>query len=153
MFTLTIFEIWLFEGRSALPLAQQGTRIERVKVSLKNQKITCRAIDLQAQEVLNGFYLFFKFCLTLSVPKKFKNSIFEMPIIPQTSNINNLRGRSAKSINLHTIRKVIKYSLKKVSLKAMFTLNFFEILLEGRSVLLLAERGTKSEWVKHSVKN
>ena len=48
MFTLTIFEIWLFEGRSALPLAQQGTRIERVKVSLKNQKITCRAIDLQA---------------------------------------------------------------------------------------------------------
>ena len=153
MFTLTIFEIWLFEGRSALPLAQQGTRIERVKVSLKNQKITCRAIDLQAQEVLNGFYLFFKFCLTLSVPKKFKNSIFEMPISPQTSNINNLRGRSAKSINLHTIRKVIKYSLKKVSLKAMFTLNFFEILLEGRSVLLLAERGTKSEWVKHSVKN
>ena len=153
MFTLTIFEIWLFEGRSALPLAQQGTRIERVKVSLKNQKITCRAIDLQAQEVLNGFYLFFKFCLTLSVPKKFKNSIFEMPIIPQTSNINNLRGRSAKSINLHTIRKVIKYSLKKVSLKAMFTLNFFEILLEGRSVLLLAERGTKSEWFKHSVKN
>ena len=153
MFTLTIFEIWLFEGRSALPLAQQGTRIERVKVSLKNQKITCRAIDLQAQEVLNGFYLFFKFCLTLSVPKKFKNSIFEMPIIPQTSNINNLRGRSAKSINLHTVRKVIKYSLKKVSLKAMFTLNFFEILLEGRSVLLLAERGTKSEWVKHSVKN
>ena len=153
MFTLTIFEIWLFEGRSALPLAQQGTRIERVKVSLKNQKITCRAIDLQAQEVLNGFYLFFKFCLTLSVPKKFKNSIFEMPIIPQTSNINNLRGGSAKSINLHTIRKVIKYSLKKVSLKAMFTLNFFEILLEGRSVLLLAERGTKSEWVKHSVKN
>ena len=153
MFTLTIFEIWLFEGRSALPLAQQGTSIERVKVSLKNQKITCRAIDLQAQEVLNGFYLFFKFCLTLSVPKKFKNSIFEMPIIPQTSNINNLRGRSAKSINLHTIRKVIKYSLKKVSLKAMFTLNFFEILLEGRSVLLLAERGTKSEWFKHSVKN
>ena len=153
MFTLTIFEIWLFEGRSALPLAQQGTRIERVKVSLKNQKITCRAIDLQAQEVLNGFYLFFKFCLTLSVPKKFKNSIFEMPIIPQTSNINNLRGRSAKSINLHTVRKVIKYSLKKVSLKAMFTLNFFEILLEGRSALLLAERGTKSEWVKHSVKN
>ena len=76
-----------------------------------------------------------------------------MPIIPQTSNINNLRGRSAKSINLHTVRKVIKYSLKKVSLKAMFTLNFFEILLEGRSVLLLAERGTKSEWVKHSVKN
>ena len=153
MFTLTVFEIWLFEGRSALPLAQQRKRIERVKVSLKKQKITCRTIDVQAQEVLNGFYLFSKFCLTLSVPKNLKNSIFEMPIIPQTSNINNLRGRSAKSINLHTIRKVIKYSLKKVSLKAMFTLNFFEILLEGRSVLLLAERGTKSEWVKHSVKN
>ena len=67
--------------------------------------------------------------LTLSVPEKLKNSIFEMPIIAQTLNINNLRTSSAKSINLHTIRKLTEYSLKIV-------LTVFEILLsEGRSVL------------------
>ena len=67
--------------------------------------------------------------LTLSVPEKLKNSIFEMPIIAQTLNINNLRTVSAKSINLHTIRKLTEYSLKIV-------LTVFEILLsEGRSVL------------------
>ena len=66
--------------------------------------------------------------LTLSVPEKLKNSIFEMPIIAQTLN-NNLRTASAKSINLHTIRKLTEYSLKIV-------LTVFEILLsEGRSVL------------------
>ena len=32
---------------------------------------------------------FLLFCLTLSVPKKLKNSIFEIPIIPQTLKINN----------------------------------------------------------------
>ena len=67
--------------------------------------------------------------LTLSVPEKLKNSIFEMPIIAQTLNINNLRTASAKSINLHTIRKLTEYSLKIV-------LTVFEILLsEGRLVL------------------
>ena len=67
--------------------------------------------------------------LTLSVPEKLKNSIFEMPIIAQTLNINNLRTASAMSINLHTIRKLTEYSLKIV-------LTVFEILLsEGRSVL------------------
>ena len=29
------------------------------------------------------------FCVTLSVTEKLKNSIFEIPIIPQASNINN----------------------------------------------------------------
>ena len=52
--------------------------------------------------------------LTLSVSEKLKNSIFEMPIIPQTLNTNNLRNTSAKSINLHTIRKLIECSLKNV---------------------------------------
>ena len=67
--------------------------------------------------------------LTLSVPEKLKNSIFEMPIIAQTLNISNLRTASAKSVNLHTIRKLTEYSLKIV-------LTVFEILLsEGRSVL------------------
>ena len=50
--------------------------------------------------------------LTLSVSEKLKNSIFEMPIIPQTLNTNNLRTTNAKPINLRTIRKLIKYSLK-----------------------------------------
>ena len=48
-----------------------------------------------------------------------------------------------------TIRKLIEYSLKNVSVKAMFTLTVFEILLsEGRSVLSSAQRGTGSERVK-----
>ena len=78
------------------------------------------------------FHLFF-FHLTLSVPEKLKNSIFEMPIITQTLNMNDLRTTSAKSNNLHTIRKLIEYSLKTVLVKAMFTLTVFEILLsEGQ---------------------
>ena len=55
--------------------------------------------------------------LTLSVPVKLKNSIFEMPFIPQTLNINNLRNTDAKSINLHTIRKLAECSFKKCSCK------------------------------------
>ena len=45
-------------------------------------------------------FKFFEFCLTLSVPQKLKNSIFEIPIITKTLNINNLRATKAKSINL-----------------------------------------------------
>ena len=37
-----------------------------------------------------------------------------MPIIPQALNINNLRTTSAKTINLHTIRKLIEFSFKNV---------------------------------------
>ena len=65
--------------------------------------------------------------LTLSVPEKLKNSIFEMPIIAQTLNINNLRTASAKSINLHTIRKLTEYSLKKVALKKCLLSRFRDI--------------------------
>ena len=72
-----------------------------------------------------------------------------MPIIPPTLNINNLRTKSAKSINLHTIRKLVEYSLKNVFVKAMFTLTVFEILLsEGRSVGRPAQRGTGSKRTK-----
>ena len=74
--------------------------------------------------------------LTLSVPKKLKNSIFEMPKFTQTLNINNLRATCAKSINLHTIRKLVEYSLKIDVAKALFTRTVLEVLLsEGRSVL------------------
>ena len=77
-----------------------------------------------------------------------------MPIVPQTLNINNLRTTSAKAINLHTIRKLVEYSLNNLLVKAIFTLTVFEILLsEGRSVLSPAERGTGSKRVKVSVKN
>ena len=69
-----------------------------------------------------------------------------MSIIPQTLNISNLRTTSAKSINLHTIRKLIKYSLEKVLVKTMFTLNVFQILLfERRFVLSIAQQGTGRE--------
>ena len=59
-------------------------------------------------------FKFFWFCLTLSLPQKLRNSVFETPIIPQTLNINNLRTTRAKSINLHTVRKFIEYSFKNV---------------------------------------
>ena len=58
---------------------------------------------------------FFRFCLSLSVAQKLKNSIFQMPIITQTLNINNLRTTSAKSIDptplenlLNVVWKILK---------------------------------------------
>ena len=41
-----------------------------------------------------------------------KNSIFEIPIIPQTLNIKDWRTKSVKSFNLDIIRKLVEYSLK-----------------------------------------
>ena len=62
--------------------------------------------------------------------------IFEIPITPQTLNINNWRTASAKSISLDIIRKLIEYSLKEGVVKAMFALIFSEILLlDARLVL------------------
>ena len=65
--------------------------------------------------VLRGFEWFVCFFLILfdpSVPKKMKNTIFEIPIILRTLNTNSWRTTSAKSINLDIIRKLIKYALK-----------------------------------------
>ena len=67
--------------------------------------------------------------LTISIPEKSRNSIFKIPIVPQTLSINNQRTTSTKSINLDITRKPIKYSLKKAGLKTTFTLTVFEILL------------------------
>ena len=50
-----------------------------------------------------------------------------MPIIPQTLSINNLGTTSAKSVDLHTIRKLVEYSLN--NLTSMFALIVLEILL------------------------
>ena len=55
--------------------------------------------------------------LTLLVLEKLKHLIFEIPLIPQTLNISNLRTTSAKSVNLHTISKIIEHPLKKVFCK------------------------------------
>ena len=64
-----------------------------------------------------------------------------MPTIPQTLNINNLTTTSDNYINLNTIRKLIKYSLKNTSVKPMSTLIVFEILqFEGRLVLSPAQQ-------------
>ena len=152
MFTLTVFEILQSEVRSVLSPTQQGTGSERVKLPVKNQKNIRNLFKVLEKWLiykLRRFWMvcnFFWFCVTLSVPLKIKNSIFEMPIILQTLNINNLRTTSAKSINLHTIRKLIEYSLKKHAAKAMFTLISFEILLsEVRSLLSPAQRGTRGE--------
>ena len=94
---------------------------------------------------LGGFEWFLIFLILF----KLKNLIFEMPIILQTWYINLLRTESAKSINLDTIRKLIKYSLKNVPVKAMFTLTIFEILLfRGRSELSPTQWSPVSEKVK-----
>ena len=70
------------------------------------------------------------------------------------SKISQTLNAIAKSINLHIIRKLIKYSLKKDFLKAMFTLSDFEILLfEARSIPWPAQLVTGSRRVKISVKN
>ena len=120
MFNLTIFEILLSAVSLVLSPTQWGTGSERVTVLVKNQKNIRNLFKLLEKWLtykLRRFWVVFKFfwfCLTLSVPEKLKNSIFEMPIIPQILNTNNLRNTSAKSINLHTIRKLIECSLRNV---------------------------------------
>ena len=67
---------------------------------------------------------FFKVLFT----EKSKNSVSEMPIIPQTLNINNLKTTSANSINFYTIRKLVKYSLRNVSCKShVYTYRFWDV--------------------------
>ena len=68
---------------------------------------------------------FFLFCLTLPVPEKSTNSIFEIPITMQALNMNNLRNTSAKSISLHAIRKFVEYSSKDVRQRQCFFLSFW----------------------------
>ena len=130
MFIVTVLEILLSERRSVLQTTQRGTGNERVKVSVKNQKNNGNLLILLEKWMtykLRGFWMFlnfFWFCLILSVRENMQNSIFEMPIITQTLNINNLRTTSAKSITLHTIRKLVELSLKNIVEKAMFFISF-----------------------------
>ena len=92
---------------------------------------------------------FFWFCLTLSVPEKLKNSIFEMPINPQTLNINNLKTTNERSIKLHTTRKLIEYSLKMFCKDNVYSYVFEIRLSEHRSVLSPAQWGAGKERVKY----
>ena len=78
-----------------------------------------------------------------------KNSIFEMPINPQTLNINNLRTTNGKSINLHTIRELIEYSLKMFCKGNVYSYVFEIRLSEHRPVLSPAQRGAGNERVKY----
>ena len=99
------------------------------------------------------FFLIYRIAINPFSTGKLKNSIFEIPIIPTSLNINNWTTTSAKSINLHIIRKLIEYFLKNICVKTMFTLPVFEILLfKGRSLLTPAQRGTRSRRVQISVK-
>ena len=96
---------------------------------------------------------FFGLFLNLLVPEKLKTSIFEIPISQQLLNINNLRTTSVRSLNLHTIRKLIEYSFQNM-VKEMVAYTFFNILLtECRSIFWPAEEGTESERAKFLVKN
>ena len=58
-------------------------------------------------------FIYFRFCLILSVSEKLKNSMFEMPMISQTLIINNMRTASTKTINLETITKLNEFSFKQ----------------------------------------
>ena len=77
-------------------------------------------------------FINFWFWLTLSERKKLKNLIFEMLVIWQTLKMNNLRTlnmrtASAKSINVHNLRKFIKGFLRKVLVKTVFVYRLWDI--------------------------
>ena len=120
IFILIFLETLLSEVRSVLRPSQHGTGSKRVKVSVRNLKNIGSLLKLLEKWLtykLRRFwmiFIFFSICLTVSVRENLKNSIFERSIITQTLNITNLRTTSAKSINLHAIRKLVEYSLKNL---------------------------------------
>ena len=64
MFTLNVFEILLFVGRTVLSPAQRGARSERVKVSVKNQKsfrILLKLLEKWLAYKLRRFWVVFNF--------------------------------------------------------------------------------------------
>ena len=122
MFILIVFEISLSESRLVLwPSPQwpsQGAKAlkfqQKTKQNIRNLLILLKKWLTYKLRVFRMVSIFFWFSLTLWVLENLKNSVFEMPIITQTLNINNLRTTSAKSINLHTSRNLVEYSLKNV---------------------------------------
>ena len=76
-----------------------------------------------------------------------------MLIFPKALSVNEMRHVKAKSINLHTRRKLIEYYFKKCQVKVLSLLIFFKILLfEGRLLLSPVQRGTVSGRIRVSVK-
>ena len=64
---------------------------KEIKKYMGNKNITTNVFRVQAYDSAMCVYfcIEFDFVLTLSVPEKLKNLIFEIPIVPQKSNINN----------------------------------------------------------------
>ena len=92
-------------------------------------------------------------CLTRLLLEKLKNSIFEIPIIPQALNINNY-GIASESLSTWISLEILSNTLlKNLWSKTMFTITAFEkLLLEVRLLLSPAQWGTGSEKVKFSMK-
>ena len=139
MFILTVLVLLLSECRSVLWPTLWCTRSKRFRVSVKTKKtlgICSYCLKSDSYVGLGGFewLLIFLIFLTLSVLEKLKNSIFEMPIITQTWNINNLRTTRANSINLDTIKMLVEYSLKNVQRRQGLFILFWRhcYLEEGR---------------------
>ena len=86
--------------------------------------------------------------LTLSVPEILENSIFVRPVIPQTLNVNNLRTTSAKSINLHTIRKLTEYSLKQLQKGSVYCYGFRDITVRRQVGIIPCPAGYIERMVK-----
>ena len=118
LLTLAAFAILLLECRLVVSPIQRGTGNERDKFPVKDQeniwllfKILGKWLSYKFRRFWMVFSLFL-FWVTLSVLEKSKKLIFDVPVIPQTLNINNWRTTGEKSINLDTIRKLIVYPLK-----------------------------------------
>ena len=77
--------------------------------------------------------------------EKLENSIYEVPIITQTLNINNLRTTSAKSINLNTIRKLVEYSLKNIGKDIVYSLPFLDIPVQRQVGIVTCPAGQREQ--------
>ena len=119
MFTVTVLEILLWKAISVFWPAQWSTGCKRVKVTVENQKCIGNLFELLEKWLtykIKRFWMvfkFFRFCLSLSVAQKLKNSIFQILITTRTLNINNLRTTSANSINLIPLESLL-YVLWKI---------------------------------------
>ena len=90
IFTLKLFEILPLEARTVLWPKEKDTRSQRVKISVKKLKDIRLLLELLENCLTSSgdfkyFSTFLLFCLTLSIPEKLKNPIFE---ISTTLNIN-----------------------------------------------------------------
>ena len=71
----------------------------------------------------------FLFCLTLSVLKKWNNSIFKTPIIPQTLNISRLQNHKCKVYQV-TRREGVKQT-QTLDEEFRFGLSFISPIING----------------------